>query len=263
VRGARASRTFAFAAAARLIRRNLMSLTLPYALGRDVFVCLCGHDFVLLDLVRDKYLALEVPHAAGLSRLVRGWPSAERVSETEESSTDPESLARALLERGLLTSDPAARQNEPLVLPAPVQEITADSLDERPTVRVGEAASFLAAWAVGKWLRRRQSIERIVARMRRRKDRAGYVAEEFDIERARRVVAVFDSMRAFFFSTRNLCLLECVVLLELFARYRLYPTWVFGVHVRPFVAHCWLQHEDVVLNDTLDRVTDYTPIMRV
>ena len=35
---------------------------------------------------------------------------------------------------------------------------------------------------------------------------------------------------------------------------------VFGVTM-PFAAHCWVQQGDVVLNDALDRVLRFRPIM--
>lgn len=39
------------------------------------------------------------------------------------------------------------------------------------------------------------------------------------------------------------------------------PLWIFGVRTWPFGAHCWLQVDDLVIGDTLDRVRFYTPIM--
>ncbi len=38
--------------------------------------------------------------------------------------------------------------------------------------------------------------------------------------------------------------------------------WVFGVRTWPFSAHCWLQIDDIVVGDRLDRVARYTPILR-
>jgi Transglutaminase-like superfamily len=38
---------------------------------------------------------------------------------------------------------------------------------------------------------------------------------------------------------------------------------VFGVNADPFEAHCWVQAGSVVLNDTLGRVSSFTPIMSV
>lgn len=39
--------------------------------------------------------------------------------------------------------------------------------------------------------------------------------------------------------------------------------WIFGVRTWPFSAHCWLQIDDMVVGDRLDRILRYTPIMRV
>jgi hypothetical protein len=36
---------------------------------------------------------------------------------------------------------------------------------------------------------------------------------------------------------------------------------VFGVRTWPFHAHCWLQCDDVVLDDQADRVAAYAPIL--
>lgn len=234
-----------------------------YALGQHVFLCVCGRDFVLLDLIRDKYLALAITDASGLSALVRGWPVASLPPSHLATPEESASLAKALLEKGLLTADLATGKDAtPIELHTPTRELTAD-MPERPALRPGVAAAFVGACITGRFLRRRRSIEHIVQRVRRRKDAAGFVAQEFDVARARNLIATFGSMRSLFFSTRNLCLLESIVLLELFGRYNLFPTWVFGVHVRPFAAHCWLQYEDLILNDTIDNVTRYTPIMTV
>lgn len=37
---------------------------------------------------------------------------------------------------------------------------------------------------------------------------------------------------------------------------------VFGVTVTPFAAHCWLERDGLLLNDELDYVCRFTPIMR-
>ena len=37
--------------------------------------------------------------------------------------------------------------------------------------------------------------------------------------------------------------------------------WVFAVKGAPFAAHCWIQLGDIVLNDSVENVRAYTPIM--
>ena len=38
---------------------------------------------------------------------------------------------------------------------------------------------------------------------------------------------------------------------------------VFAVMTRPFAAHCWVQLDETVLNDRLDHVRKFTPILVV
>ena len=57
------------------------------------------------------------------------------------------------------------------------------------------------------------------------------------------------------------CLLRSFVLLRHLRRHGHDPAWVFGVTTWPFGAHCWLQHDDVVLDDTCDRVALFRPIL--
>lgn len=59
------------------------------------------------------------------------------------------------------------------------------------------------------------------------------------------------------------CLMRSFQLRRLFARHDMPTDWVFGVRTWPFSAHCWLQVDDLVIGDRLDRVSLYTPIMRV
>lgn len=39
--------------------------------------------------------------------------------------------------------------------------------------------------------------------------------------------------------------------------------WIFGVRTWPFLAHCWVQIDDQVVGDSLERVGGFTPIMAV
>lgn len=57
------------------------------------------------------------------------------------------------------------------------------------------------------------------------------------------------------------CLQRAYLLRRLLRREGYSPLWVFGVRTWPFGAHCWLQIDDLVVGDTLDRVRFYTPIM--
>ncbi len=57
------------------------------------------------------------------------------------------------------------------------------------------------------------------------------------------------------------CLVRSFVLKRFLSRSGLGVDWVFGVATWPFRAHCWLQAGDVVLDDTVEHVAGYTPIL--
>lgn len=238
--------------------------TARYALAPDVFVCVADDDLVFLDLPGDRYLALQREDAAGLRSLVHGWPAIPDRTDEASASGEARSLAAALRDRGVLTEHISrGKDATPISVTAPTEELTSDVIGKRPATRILDAVLIAKACMTGKWLKRNRSIEQIVARMRNRRQRAGVAGRELDRNTAQRLLFHYGSLRTFFISTHNACILECIVLLELFAHYGIYPEWLFGVKTRPFIAHCWLQHEQLVLNDTMDRVSGYRPIMAV
>jgi hypothetical protein len=77
----------------------------------------------------------------------------------------------------------------------------------------------------------------------------------------RRLCAVFEQA-VVWLPLSGKCLLRSFLLLRFLQRSGRDATWVFGVRLWPFAAHCWLQVEDVVLDDWPERLSPYTPIHR-
>jgi len=75
-------------------------------------------------------------------------------------------------------------------------------------------------------------------------------------------IAAFETVRPWL-PRQGLCLQRAFSLLNCLTRRGVPVDWVFGVRTWPFAAHCWLQHEDTVLADDLDRILGYTPILIV
>jgi len=118
--------------------------------------------------------------------------------------------------------------------------------------RSDAARLALRCWPIGS----------VVGRVQARKARFG-VARSFNAASARSLVAAFIHLRPLLFATRDACLADSLALVLFLARYRLFPTWVFGVQTGPFAAHCWVQEAGVVFNDTPEHVRRYTPILTV
>lgn len=59
------------------------------------------------------------------------------------------------------------------------------------------------------------------------------------------------------------CLWDSLALLRALSRRGMRPTLVFGAKLDPFAAHCWVQADGVVLNDSVDRTAIFTPLLAV
>jgi hypothetical protein len=236
-----------------------------YALADHVFLCVSGEHLVLLDVKEDRYWALEAAPTAGLASWVSGWPvkGSDEVDEGPSPSPDTSAALEILQSRSLLTeSIPPGKDATPVSAVIPAKELISET-EESAGARLGNWFVFLMSSAFAKFALRTWPFERVISRVRRRKERVGRVAGRTDPERARKLVEAFGRYRIFLFSSKDECLYDSFALIEFLARYDIYPDWVFGVQTRPFVAHCWVQQDEVVFNDTVERVSGYTPIMVV
>lgn len=236
-----------------------------FALADHVFVCVQGGHVVFLDVRKDRYFALDAAKTANLAALVPGWPVREPGSaqDTPGLAALPSNALELLVQRGLLLAGGrvAGKAATPVVAMSPESEITSDEDDAPVKQSCAGIAAFVRSAVLASAMLKFRSFERVVQRARRRRARAGARADHLDPEQARRAIALFTSLRPFFFSGKDECLFEAFALGEFLARYAVFPSWVFGVQARPFAAHCWLQHGGIVLNDTVEHVTRYTPIM--
>lgn len=173
----------------------------------------------------------------------------------------PTSLSR-LVRDGLLTSDPAGgKPAGSATIPQPRSALVQSQFGVRPRVKPIYAVAVGRAWLTARIARRRLSMQRLVDRVQERNARAAHRSR--DAQQARDLVAAFLRMRPLYYPTRGACLPDSLVLLEFLAHHDLYPSWIFGVRLSPFGAHCWVQHGDVVWNDTPEHAASYTPIMSV
>jgi hypothetical protein len=208
-----------------------------YFLAEHVHCCVDDAWWVFLDLARDRYHC--VPRCS--------------VEERE-----PQVLER-LRALGILSANHQnARAIQTTEIMAPTGSIHSPDGEvfERSMVR---SFAFLRACALADRRLRRGALIRTVARVADRKRRA---LPALDWKRARDRVAFFRARRPWY-PRDYLCLFDSLALLEFLATQGLFADWVFGVRAEPFAAHCWVQRDEVVLNDSVERVGGFVPIMRV
>ncbi|MGN6424316.1 MAG: lasso peptide biosynthesis B2 protein [Asticcacaulis sp.] len=73
------------------------------------------------------------------------------------------------------------------------------------------------------------------------------------------VAAAYLKLRPFL-PSRRICLKDSLALMQVLRGEGLQAKLVFGVKLAPFMAHCWVQTETRLLNETPDRARLFTPI---
>jgi hypothetical protein len=200
----------------------------------DVHAAAIGPDAVLLDVARDAYHCL--PGGARLcSALIM------------EGLSPEEPQVRELDRAGLLSTDLL----EPRTPPPPRPRLSVIHAS-RPVDLLRDPGPALAA----------------LRHLRRARCRGG-LRPYLDLGEAPRVDdprAAMEAGRRFwtllpYLPVEGECLVRSTLLMSFLACLGLRADWVFGVRLHPFAAHCWVQVNGVCLNDDVERLAPYTPIM--
>lgn len=234
--------------------------TSPPQLATDVFLCLADNRVVFLDLRRNQYLCLNQHSTQTAISLLFGFARPDENPQMEITDNgDKQRIVKVLTARGLLAQGfTSGKETAPVRIQTPAHTLLEGS-SSTPPIRSSYWATFLYASLKASWKLRCYSMQRTVQSVRNRKYR-DVRSRTADHETLRELVAIFQHLRPFYIR-KYLCLYDSLALVEFLAHYRFYPEWVFGVMAEPFGAHCWLQERDYLLNDAVERVGMYTPIM--
>jgi len=230
-----------------------------YSICKHAYACVSGGHLVFLDIERDQYLCLDLETTAILLPYLRGRSFLFNDFQPPESATlaSISGTLAQLEQRNLIVSTPFD-QATPSVeqIAVPTRSISGATGNKDQRTAAGACAFILAitrSTVVFRW----RTFAKTVAHVTHRRESAAAPRADVGLET---LVQRFASYRSRFGKT-DACLFNSVALLDFLALHGLHPKLVFGVSMRPFQAHCWVQHEDIVLGDTLERVSQFTPIM--
>jgi hypothetical protein len=207
-------------------------------LGPDVYMALVDGDLVFLDGRRDGYSCITRAEAPAVLAALTG--SAAR-TETPE-------VVQELREAGLLIDGPPAGFHP--AVPDPVVGDFRDLADTKLPVTPATLLRLAAAVVEGA-ARSRARPSRWLSLPRRERNAAS--------SRAATLALQFDRLRPLI-PRSGRCLPNSLMLLAYLRRHGISAQIVVAVRSFPFEAHCWVQHNGVVLNDTVEHVSWYVPI---
>ena len=208
-----------------------------------VTFCVADGTVVVLDLKADRYLAL----AGALGREFRAIVDADRMQAPDEACIE------RLGGMGLIEPDREGRGLAPVSARQPDLAVIDQMHVSHVSLRLiaSMTLSFVRAWL---WLKR-WPIEAIIEALRDRKRRLP-VGRSDAAELASTVAACRHLVPA-----TPVCLIDSLALIDFLLRHGACAELVIGVRMAPFRAHCWVQVENRLLNDTLDHVRPFTPIL--
>ena len=228
-----------------------------YALSKHVHACETGGVLIFLDLQRDQYFSLDRNASELLAPLLSG--TREDIEGDEEHQRTLRRTVDLLMAQRLLSlnSGPVG-QALPVGWVRPTESLVQARYRSLSNIPPTWFIDFLYAAVLAAGKLRWWSIARIVESIRvRRPEHAGV-----DPEKVADLMSAFVTLRPLF-PKSYVCLFDSLASLELLARHNCFPQWVFAVKASPFGAHCWLQDGELVLNDSAEHVSAYTPIMVV
>jgi hypothetical protein len=230
-----------------------------YLLPNHVYFCTTPQASIFLDVRNDRYTGLQPEQARALPLVIHGWPGdPSNIDQRLATQT-----AEELLERGLLTRDPATGRIAAQVMVSPATEAVWEWPDVKvPHIRLADVLCVALCHVRAAGMLRIFRFETVVSHVARRKALAG-ASTERDASKLRHLTAAFLSVRPLLYTSRDRCLLDSLVLVEFLAMHRLFPTWVIGVQPAPFAAHSWVQAGQCVLNNPVRYVRKFTPILTI
>lgn len=235
-----------------------------YYLPAAVHVCATVDGLVFLDIARDKYIGFSGQCPCALHGTVENWPKCHLHPNTPSIASEVErsEAIQQLIAQGLLTTTTNGLSCNPSrgVAMAPTDSLMSRDIG-RPSISCRHVIHFLRSWAYASWILRYRSLQAAVESVRKRKH--PWELDAAETERTVNLVKVFMTARSFFFSSNDKCLLNALALVTFLSYYKQFPDWMIGVRTNPFSAHSWVQHRDILFDDTLEKICEYRTIFSV
>lgn len=218
-----------------------------YTLTPHISFCDAGGRYIFLDLLADRYFCLSRDAEAAFAGLVSGRPpnAAER------------DKLNGLEARGVLRSAAGGAIAVACAAPAKPVELKCNRRAGTSVFRT----TFAAARLLEARMRLRfQSLFSLVLRLRRRKNSLAAVGSKNDFKDLAQIAADFQAA-ALIVGALDQCLSISFAICDRAIELGIPADLVIGVRPRPFQAHAWVQADGVLINDRVDHVAQFYPIL--
>lgn len=228
-------------------------------LAPHVRACRIDREVILLDLVRGKYYGL--PCLDGFEQHVQGWPPGDPLEPVVHADARDRLIGRLRRANLLAGNNGEATSRDDAPVPVPRRALDA-VVHARPRPSLLFLARFAEASASAALAIQFRSLPSIVALVQSRRAIASRRGVHADLDLCAHAAA-FEHLRPILFTVRDRCLFDSLALHQFLTYFGFQPRLVIGVKTCPFGAHAWLQWGDLVLNDHVEHVMQFRPILPI
>jgi transglutaminase superfamily protein len=232
-----------------------------YYLSGHTHCCVFNDGAVILDVRSGTYLGIDSEYLPTLVASVVDWPTAATllVAARPQSVDGKEQLLADLCKRQLLATSASSKHD--VHLPCPQTSVSTVGCDAlRRNVPIRHQALFIVALLRVLLMRRKDRLGPITNWIRRRQSNVKHRAQA-DAERIAYLLSSFERLRIWFYTANKHCLLDSLVLSVFLTLARQPCFFVIAVSIKPFLAHSWVQIDHAVLNDTVEHVQLFHPLL--
>ncbi|MFC4308607.1 lasso peptide biosynthesis B2 protein [Steroidobacter flavus] len=231
------------------MRARLNAARVTIYLRHGVHMCLVDEGAIFLDISTNAYVGIDAETQCALTTCLAGLDSGQ-------NSAPPDTVL-ALMRRGLLTdSQSLGRPFSPLTVSLNRALPYGTGRHPRPGITAIHLVRFLSALTRVSIMIRRGRLLPLITRLTTLKASASLQ----DLQSAFILVRIFRRLSTAFYTAKNACLLDSLVLTEFLIKHGHRPTLLIGICTKPFLAHAWVQIEDCALNDSLEHAQTFIPL---
>ena len=220
---------------------------MPYALKPGVSFCRVSDRMMFLDIKADRYFCFAPAAEHSFARLIDGAPI----------FAEDEVILANLARHGPLAGN---RHGGPLVPCLATVATRTESLGPAIPPRPAQLLLAAGSLALAPLRLRLFGLAGVLRALQARKAQAT-IPEPHD-RRLTATAAAFAQLR-YVATAHDRCLTRSIALASRLFAQGLSAELMLGVQLRPFAAHAWVQAGDRLLNDRVDVVRDFTPILVV
>jgi Transglutaminase-like superfamily len=232
-----------------------------FQLADHSYVARLAGALILLDLKADDYILIERRFSPSILSLLSGSLDAGTEPLPDK---DPElrTLLVDLEDNGSITTDLAAGKPVEFVTDRPNSlEVPGPFPDAAPKADMLSVARVASSLLKAAYLLRVRGLYASTEYVRNIRQRV--VAHQPEADELSDILEKYHRIKPLFLDAKDRCLLNSLSMIIFLSRFGIVPNWWFGVTLRPFSAHCWVEDDNWLYNDQFARTHRYTPILRV